>query len=505
MSAGSQVDWGTHVPIYDPDGQLHAVSQEPGMVQAALAQPGAKRGIPMLTPTGEHRWISEDQMHDAMAAGGRISFPSQDIAKWYGFTPANVLSNAWQQFKGFYTGAKDIATDLASNPNWVSGTQERPSTLEKFVEQPMEQQVVKAGQELQQGHTLSALGHGLASGVPLIGPWAAGLGEQAGRGDIGGAAGGAAGTYGAVKAPAAVGAVANATLPSIVRAQGGLSRVATDASTLTPDYTKTSKLIDTEVQKAGATGRPDLPAQALALYGRSLASGAGRAAPATFPELYDHLKAINEALYVDRSVPKSQIPATKAIAGSLADDLSAATKQMPRGYDRLWSDSLDEYHHAMQMTRAASALGPIVGGAIGFGLGRGIGRDIGAPLAGELAAGYAGRMAGKPLAGSLVRSITGREMPPMPPDAPLPQGAAYRVGQAAGRVRNFMTGEAPPTPPTGAAPSTPPSVPPVRHLRHPRRPPLLHRHLPICPPPPAAPPPTPPSRATIRPRPCPRG
>ena len=37
------------------------------------------------------------------------------------------------------------------------------------------------------GNRVDALGHGLASYIPMIGPWAAGLGEQGGTGDIGGA------------------------------------------------------------------------------------------------------------------------------------------------------------------------------------------------------------------------------------------------------------------------------------------------------------------------------
>lgn len=471
MSAGSQIDWGTNVPIYDPDGRLHAVSQDPGMIKAALAQPGAKRAIPVLAPTGEHHWIPEDQMHDALGAGGRIDFPSHDIAKWYGFSPSNVLSNTWQQFKGFYTGAKDIAVDLASNPNWVSGTPERPSTLEKFVEQPMEQQVVKAGQAFNQGDTLAGVGHGLASGVPLIGPWAASLGEQAGSGDIGGAVGGAAGTYAAVKAPAAVGAVANQVLPSRIRAQAGLDRVANSSDTpQAPNFDSTAKRISDADAKIAQYGGPPLPDTVRALQGRAIALGSpsSGATPPTFVELYEHLKAINKSLYVDRSVPKSLEPEVKTIAQSLANDLSAATKEMPRGYSRLWDQSLNEYHHAMQMTRTANVLGPIIGGAVGFGLGRNIGRAIDAPLAGELASGYAGRMVGKPLAGSIVRSITGREMPPVPPGAPLPQGTAYRVGQAAGKVRNFMTGSVPPAPPeaiTSPVPpptsTTPPPMPPV--------------------------------------------
>jgi hypothetical protein len=120
---------------------------------------------------------------------------------YYGFGPGNILRNTLQGAKGLVTGAYQLGKDLATNPNWVYGTPERPSTLEKFVMKPSEEQVQKAGAELQKGHTIPALGHSLASAIPFVGPWAASLGEQAGSGDIGGAAGQAVGTAGALKVP----------------------------------------------------------------------------------------------------------------------------------------------------------------------------------------------------------------------------------------------------------------------------------------------------------------
>lgn len=62
---------------------------------------------------------------------------------------------------------------------------------------PMIEQGRTAYQKLMSGQPFEALGHGVAAGLPMVGPWVAGeaerRGEQAGRGDIAGAVGGALG------------------------------------------------------------------------------------------------------------------------------------------------------------------------------------------------------------------------------------------------------------------------------------------------------------------------
>ena len=55
--------------------------------------------------------------------------------------------------------------------------------------------------------TSEAVGHGLAAALPGVGPWAAGLGERAGAGDIAGAATELVTTLGVPKAIAATGAI----------------------------------------------------------------------------------------------------------------------------------------------------------------------------------------------------------------------------------------------------------------------------------------------------------
>jgi hypothetical protein len=116
---------------------------------------------------------------------------------YLGLTPRNVLGNVWQGAKGVASGAYELGKDIVTNPNWVFG---QDSTFNKFVLNPAGEQAAKATKEWEAGRPLQAVGHELAGALPLVGPWSASLGEQAGQGDIGGAAGQAIGTVGAIRA-----------------------------------------------------------------------------------------------------------------------------------------------------------------------------------------------------------------------------------------------------------------------------------------------------------------
>lgn len=109
------------------------------------------------------------------------------LPPFYGFLPRNLAANAWEGAKSTVKGAYQLGKDLLSNPNWVDGDN---STLHKFVEAPMQQQADEAVADYRQPGIIakiSSAGHALASGLPLVGPWAASIGEQAGTGDVGGA------------------------------------------------------------------------------------------------------------------------------------------------------------------------------------------------------------------------------------------------------------------------------------------------------------------------------
>jgi len=172
------------VPIFDPDGVLRDVPYE--QMHDAI-QAGGKPAVRFQAPDSKIRYVPADQTQDAVKAGGKvlpITEQAEGVPELYGFTPGHMLSNAWQGVKSVVSGAAALGKDIVTNPNWITGP---TSTAEKFVFAPAREQQGKIQQAFERGDTSSAVGHAIASGLPLVGPWAASLGEQMGTGDIGGA------------------------------------------------------------------------------------------------------------------------------------------------------------------------------------------------------------------------------------------------------------------------------------------------------------------------------
>jgi hypothetical protein len=184
------------VPVFDPQGNLRDVPSE--QLREAVGAGGVP-AHPVQGPDGTTRMIPVTRLSEAVQAGGKIinsPVPDAQLPAYYGFTLGNVASNVWEGAKSVVQGTYALGKDLLQNPNWVQGD---TSTLHKFVEQPMLDQSAKAAQSFAAGNTVEGVGHTIASGLPLVGPWAASLGEQAGTGDIGGALAKGAGQVGALK------------------------------------------------------------------------------------------------------------------------------------------------------------------------------------------------------------------------------------------------------------------------------------------------------------------
>jgi len=88
---------------------------------------------------------------------------------------------------GVYTGAGGGAAGQSALFAYRSG---------KMLYEPQADQVRRASEEIDAGHRTEALGHLAAAAVPMYGPLAAGVGETAGSGDLGGAVGEAAVLFG---------------------------------------------------------------------------------------------------------------------------------------------------------------------------------------------------------------------------------------------------------------------------------------------------------------------
>lgn len=118
-----------------------------------------------------------------------VEVPSPFTPDWN--TPYNAVS-------GLARGAANVVTAVPSALATI-GKQGWTGAFKSIVSDPMKAEWEKANQDLNAVHPdpMSAFGHRLASVFPVVGPWAAGLGERAGQGDISGATAEAAATLGA--------------------------------------------------------------------------------------------------------------------------------------------------------------------------------------------------------------------------------------------------------------------------------------------------------------------
>lgn len=237
----------THtVPVFDTQGTLRDIPAE--SLQDAV-KAGGVPAHPVKAPDGSVRLIPVTRLAEAQKAGGTImplEAPEKSIPAMYGFTAGNMLKNAWEGAKSVVAGAAEIGQDLATNPNWIIGEN---STAKKFVTNPAGAEAQKATDAFKKGHYAEAAGHELAGAIPLIGPAAAQIGEQAGTGDVGGAL--AKGTAQAATAPILLkgaGAAGDLVKAKAAAIAPDLYKSALKPSTAIP-AAKTARIIDAGIKE----------------------------------------------------------------------------------------------------------------------------------------------------------------------------------------------------------------------------------------------------------------
>lgn len=108
----------------------------------------------------------------------------------YGFTVKNIAQQGWEGLKDVGHFAKEAAGDISNphKPLFIGDAESGPqeSTFHKYLIAPSERQNELAQRPNQSA--IESIGHSIAAGIPGVGPWVAGLAEQAGTGDVGGAA-----------------------------------------------------------------------------------------------------------------------------------------------------------------------------------------------------------------------------------------------------------------------------------------------------------------------------
>lgn len=157
-----------------------------------------------------------------IATSGQQFIKQNSMPEAYGFTPRNILKNVAQFGEGIVGLAKDVANPKVPIVQGQQGLLGPDTLLGKYGYQPAAAQRKLGQQEVAQGNKIPGYVNQALSEVPFVGPMIGAIGEQAGRGDIGGAATQTALNIGAQKAASAIGGPAESTEPSTMgMRQGG--------------------------------------------------------------------------------------------------------------------------------------------------------------------------------------------------------------------------------------------------------------------------------------------
>ncbi len=117
-----------------------------------------------------------------------VKVASPEKPAYAGFTPGNILSNVGRGLKELGQGAVQTASDIggAILPQAMGGDPLNNLKLVHHIVDPMQAEAAKS-RAAGGASTVSGVAHAVASGVPVLGPYAANLSEQAASGDVGGA------------------------------------------------------------------------------------------------------------------------------------------------------------------------------------------------------------------------------------------------------------------------------------------------------------------------------
>jgi hypothetical protein len=205
--------------VKDPDFLKAPVPQQ--MAYLSHIDPDFKAG----KPEDQLAYLNHVTGKAAPTTAANTAEKAPQMPENYGFTPGNLASNAWEGLKQMGSSAVQFGKDVL-DPR-VPVVQGDDSLLQKYVAGP-------AAAEQQKARTaktpLESVGHSVAEAIPLIGPWAASLGEQAGTGDVGGAAAKGAAQVGAAEA-----------LPHMGEIAGKAKDIITGAPTSAGDVVSTLK------------------------------------------------------------------------------------------------------------------------------------------------------------------------------------------------------------------------------------------------------------------------
>lgn len=114
---------------------------------------------------------------------GNAGTAEKPMVKDYGFTGSNMFSQGKEGLKQMGSSLYEMGKDILMPPGDTEADRLKFLANKYIIDPATRQQALAQNSP----DAWTSIGHSVAEALPLIGPWAAGLGEQAGTGDVGGA------------------------------------------------------------------------------------------------------------------------------------------------------------------------------------------------------------------------------------------------------------------------------------------------------------------------------
>ena len=169
----------------------NSITPPPGYTLDGAAAPSSAGSAPSgITPPSGYTLDSQAPQTSksapaaaALQGPARTSGEATAIPENYGFTAGNMAGQAWRGTKELVGGLYDMGKDVLFPPG-ASESEKLSYLAHRYIIDPAKAEDERAKTA---ATPAESIGHSVASAIPLVGPWAASLGEQAGTGDVGGA------------------------------------------------------------------------------------------------------------------------------------------------------------------------------------------------------------------------------------------------------------------------------------------------------------------------------
>lgn len=286
------------IPMFAPDGTL---KQVPNHLVDQAAKAGGQAAVKIVTPDGDQKYAPQSQVRQLLQMGAKLAPVDQGPTAPTGSALSRFGSAAIEPIVGTAKGLfQTFTTPAQGATEKVLSAIPGALPVKRMIVSPALQQGQQAIDAARQGRYSEAAGHGLAAALPVVGPWAAQVGEtggkQLGSGDIAGVAGTLVGNAALAAAPE----IGKRVIPPALRKGGEILGGTKNATKALVEKTEEGNAAETAKAAEKQVAQDAKRAQELQKFHEkvrtepetSLESGR----PRTKEELQSHKEALNRGL-----------------------------------------------------------------------------------------------------------------------------------------------------------------------------------------------------------------